>query len=139
VVENEGRTAIRAGEWFLWMRDEREKSKVKSPTRKPGVMGTRFVSRFIVRVTRRDEQRKQLQKKPQDPGSRDEPEAPSRVVSSCNLGGPPRLIDGSLKSSRFVIRATCRVESLRLYRTEELSAATTTAKSRDCGFAVPSK
>ena len=39
MVENEGRTAIRASEWFLWMRDEREKSKVKSPTRKPGVMG----------------------------------------------------------------------------------------------------
>src|SRR5258707_13465131 len=28
MVENGGRTAIRRAEWFLWMRDEREKSNV---------------------------------------------------------------------------------------------------------------
>ncbi len=27
MVENEGRTAIRAIEWFLWRRDEQEKAK----------------------------------------------------------------------------------------------------------------
>jgi len=27
-VENEGRTAIRAVEWFLWIRDEREKQSL---------------------------------------------------------------------------------------------------------------
>jgi hypothetical protein len=39
MVENGGRTVIRVSEWFLWMRDGQEKAKVKSPTRKPGVMG----------------------------------------------------------------------------------------------------
>jgi hypothetical protein len=32
MVENEGRTAIRAVEWFLWMGEEQEKSKVKTRT-----------------------------------------------------------------------------------------------------------
>ncbi len=30
MVENEGRTAIRAIEWFLWMRDEQEKAKSRA-------------------------------------------------------------------------------------------------------------
>jgi hypothetical protein len=29
-VENKGRTVIRAGEWFLWMRAEQEKGKSKA-------------------------------------------------------------------------------------------------------------
>ena len=51
-VENEGRTAIRAGEWLLWMRDERQETKVKSPTRKTDVWATQFVLGFIVCATR---------------------------------------------------------------------------------------
>jgi hypothetical protein len=40
MVENEGRMVIRVGEWFLWMRAEIGRSKVKSPTlSKPESMG----------------------------------------------------------------------------------------------------
>src|SRR5438477_7541036 len=42
MVENEHRTVIRVVEWFLWMRDVQEKSKIKSPTRKPDVWATQI-------------------------------------------------------------------------------------------------
>ncbi len=87
-VENEGRTAIRAGERLVGTRGEQEKRKVKS--QKPSL---------------RREGNPKTQVHMRTWGT-------LRVVLICDCAKAPRSIEGSLKDSGFVIRtARLRQES----------------------------